>query len=251
MNEGETTTVAPLPGLQYSDASARRVSGSETEMSIAGIGASGASNTSTSNSSTSSAASTAYNTFLTLLTTQLQNQDPLNATDPNQFTSELIQITQLEGQQTTNSDLSFIAQSIGAITVANGVGYIGRNIEAAASTAPMQSGTVSWSYDLASSAAAVTLTVSDANGNTVFSTSGDTTAGNHPFSWDGTEDNGSTVSSGAFTLTVTASDSDGNAITSSVSTQGKVTGVNTSDGTIMLDMDGVDVPMGNVISVNT
>ena len=34
--------------------------------------------------------------FLTLLVAQLQNQDPLNPTDPTEFTTQLAQYSQLE-----------------------------------------------------------------------------------------------------------------------------------------------------------
>lgn len=207
------------------------------------------SSTSTTSSSSSSAATTAYNTFLTLLTTQLENQDPLNATDPNQFTSELIAVTSLQGQDVTNEDLSTIVSNMSSITMANGVGYIGKTIEATTSTAPLQSGTASWSYDLASTASSVTLTVADANGNTVYTTTGDTASGDHSFAWDGTETDGSTASSGAFTLTVTATDSAGATVGSTISASGTVTGVDSSDGTTELDMGGVQVPIDDVTSV--
>jgi flagellar basal-body rod modification protein FlgD len=218
-------------------------------MSIAATTATTTAGTTSSSSSTTSAATTAYNTFLTLLTTQLQNQDPLNATDPNQFTSELIAITQLEGQQTTNSDLSSIVSSLSSLTASNGVGYIGKTIAATTSTAPLQSGTASWSYDLASTASSVTLTVADADGNTVYTTSGDTASGDHSFNWDGTETDGTTASSGAFTLTVTATNSAGSAVASTISASGTVTGVDTSDGTTELDMGGVQVSLDDVTKV--
>jgi flagellar basal-body rod modification protein FlgD len=227
---------------------ASRVSGSDAEMSIAATTATGSANTSSSTSS-SSAAATAYNTFLSLLTTQLENQDPLNATDPNQFTSELISITQLEGQQTTNDDLSTIVSSLSSFSTANGVGYIGKTIVATSSSSPLQNGTANWSYDLASTASAVTLTVTDVNGNTVYTTSGDTSTGDHAFQWTGTETDGTTAASGAYTLTVTATSSSGAAITSTISSLGTVTGVDTSDGTTELDMGGVLVPLDDVTGI--
>src|SRR5580658_6635295 len=46
-----------------------------------------------------------FNTFINILTTQLQNQDPTNATDPNQFTQELVEFAGVEQQLNTNNDL--------------------------------------------------------------------------------------------------------------------------------------------------
>ena len=37
-----------------------------------------------------------FQTFLTLLTTQLQNQNPLDPLDTNQFTQQLVQFAQVE-----------------------------------------------------------------------------------------------------------------------------------------------------------
>ena len=37
-----------------------------------------------------------FNSFLTLLTTQLQNQNPLDPLDTNQFTQQLVQFAQVE-----------------------------------------------------------------------------------------------------------------------------------------------------------
>jgi flagellar basal-body rod modification protein FlgD len=44
--------------------------------------------------------------FLKLLVTQLQNQDPLNPTDPDQFMSELCQMTQVESLQNIETSLN-------------------------------------------------------------------------------------------------------------------------------------------------
>ncbi len=43
-----------------------------------------------------------FQSFLSLLTTQLQNQDPLNPTDTNQFTQQITQMTGVEQQLISN-----------------------------------------------------------------------------------------------------------------------------------------------------
>jgi len=48
-------------------------------------------------------------TFLTLLVSQLQNQDPLNPTDSNQFVTQLTQYSQLEQLMGINTNTSTIA----------------------------------------------------------------------------------------------------------------------------------------------
>src|SRR5260370_26276997 len=104
-----------------SDRAAAWISGSEeTDMTAA----SGAANhvvsgttplptSSSSGSSGSSLGSTTdttlagnFQTFLTLLTTQLQNQNPLNPLDTNQFTHQLFQFATVEQQLNTNAQLT-------------------------------------------------------------------------------------------------------------------------------------------------
>jgi len=73
----------------------------------------------TSSSSSSSTSSTAqaaganssqqlagnFNTFLQLLTTQLQNQNPLDPLDTNQFTQQLVEFASVEQQINMNTNL--------------------------------------------------------------------------------------------------------------------------------------------------
>lgn len=78
-----------------------------TIASTASTAASTASTSSTTSTATSSATST-ENEFLTLLTTELTNQDPLNAMDASTFTNQLVSYAGLEQQISTNSKLDGI-----------------------------------------------------------------------------------------------------------------------------------------------
>ena len=64
----------------------------------AGTGTSGNSSTATNNEMIASN----FTTFLQLLTTQLQNQNPLEPLDTNQFTQQLVQFAQVEQQMKSN-----------------------------------------------------------------------------------------------------------------------------------------------------
>ncbi len=74
--------------------------------------------------STSSAASAAADplanesTFLTLLVSQLQNQDPLDPVDSNQFVTQLTGYSQLEQLIGIHSDTTTLDQSIAGTTPA-------------------------------------------------------------------------------------------------------------------------------------
>ena len=64
---------------------------------------------------TAAKASLTSNQFLSLLTTQLQNQNPLDPTDPNQFTSELVQYGALSQQIDTNAKLDTLSTTMSSI----------------------------------------------------------------------------------------------------------------------------------------
>ena len=51
-------------------------------------------------------------TFLTLLVSQLQNQDPLDPVDSNQFVSQLTEYSQLEQLIGIHSDTTNLSQSV-------------------------------------------------------------------------------------------------------------------------------------------
>src|ERR1700757_5491593 len=82
-----------------------------TTAPTSGTGSS-SSSTSSSSSSSSSQIGLTSNQFLSLLTTQLQSQNPLNPTDPNQFTSEMVQYAGLSEQIDTNSKLDTLSTTM-------------------------------------------------------------------------------------------------------------------------------------------
>src|SRR4051812_14779616 len=98
--------------------------------------------TATTSSSTSSATGFGadFNTFLTLLTTQLKNQDPTNAMDPNEMTQQLVQFAGVEQQLKTNTNLeSLISVQQGAQLV-GAAPLMGRVVEVESDQLSLQGG---------------------------------------------------------------------------------------------------------------
>src|SRR6202048_2099439 len=68
--------------------------------------------TTSTNTTTTTASTTTpgiadnFQTFLTLLTTQLQNQNPLDPLDTNQFTAQLVEFAGVQQQLNTNDSLA-------------------------------------------------------------------------------------------------------------------------------------------------
>lgn len=212
------------------------------------VASSGSSSTS---ATAASSATTAYNTFLTLLTTQLQNQDPLNPTATDTFTTQMIQLSSVEQQLKLNDTLTSMASDLSSITTANGLGYIGKTVTASGDTVPMQDESCTWKYSLGSTANSVKLSVLDENGNTVYTTNGETSSGAHTFTWDGTTTSGETLGDGTYTLKVTAYNASGNAVSTTTSIVGKVTGVDNSTGSTVLKIGSVSVDIGKVTNLSS
>lgn len=210
---------------------------------------SGSASSATSTAAAAANASNSYSTFIKLLTTQLQHQDPLNPTNTDTFTSEMIQLSGVEQELQTNQTLASMATDLNSITTANGLGYIGKKVTASGATVPLQNGQASWNYTVNQAAYQVQLAVKDAGGSTVWSGAGNASAGQHSFTWDGKTASGQAVGSGDYTLAVTAVDSSGSTITTSTNIVGTVTGVDNSNGKTQLKIGDIDVPLTSVTSL--
>ncbi len=78
-----------------------------------------------------------FNQFLTLLTTQLQNQNPLDPLDTNQFTQQLVQFASVEQQLKTNDQLGNLITASKASAAATASGLIGKTVTADGATSSL------------------------------------------------------------------------------------------------------------------
>jgi flagellar basal-body rod modification protein FlgD len=218
--------------------------GSSTSAAAATTNASG----STTNSATGLAQN--FNTFLTLLTTQLQNQDPLSPMDTNQFTQQLVSFSQVEQQINTNSNLQQLIQLQGAGESIAALPLVGQNIEYNSATAPLSNGQANFVYDLPSASTSTALTVVDSDGRVVYTQPGETDAGSHAFSWNGKTNAGVQLPDGNYTLKIQAADANGSAVTPSIASIGSVQAVGVENGTATFTVNGMSVPMSELVTVN-
>jgi flagellar basal-body rod modification protein FlgD len=189
------------------------------------------------------------NTFLTLLTTQLQNQDPLNPMDSDQFTQQLVEYSQVEQQINTNSDLQSLISLQQGGAGSSAVGYLGKTITVTNGNAPLTNSQATWNYSLAAPSAATTLTVTNSSGQTVYTGSGSTAAGSSTFNWNGQDNNGNQLPDGVYNLAVTAVGSSGSAVTTGVSSSGVVSEVNLSGAVPVVMVGSMAVPISQITSV--
>lgn len=190
-----------------------------------------------------------FDSFLTLLTAQLTHQDPLEPLDPNQFTDQLVNFTNVEQSIATNKNLEQLLASYQSNELASAVSFIGKSIEAPGSTSVLNKGSARWSYQLGAEAQATTLKVLDSSGKTVFQTIGQTGLGRHEFEWDGNDVFGNPLPEGAYTLAVSAADSQNTAIDATTNLIATAQAVLTEDGVNKVDVGGFTVPLSSIVAV--
>ena len=108
---------------------------------------------STSSSSASSSSSLPSNTissqdFLSLLVSELQNQDPLNATSVTDFINQMTSYANFSQQQSINTNLNALAGAFSSLVTLNSVNYIGHVVEAKTDTAALKDGSATFGYSL-------------------------------------------------------------------------------------------------------
>jgi len=190
-----------------------------------------------------------FSTFLTLLTTQLKNQDPTAPMDSNAFTQQLVMYSQVEQQIDSNANLKTLISQGTSNAAAMTTGYLGKKVSITNGNASLMGGAANWTYNLGTAAATNQIMVTDATGKTVYTGTGDLTAGNHTFTWDGKDNNGNQLADGVYKLTVTATDVAGNDVTSAIASAGTVTQIDMTSGTPQLVVGNMEVGLGDIAAV--
>lgn len=203
------------------------------------------SQTSTSGATSASSAKAIQDQFLKLLVTQLKNQDPLNPMENAELTSQLAQISTVEGITNLNNTLMSISGQIDVSQSMNAISLIGKGVLVPGSKIslgtdandPTQRVATPLGYDIPSDAAKVTVKIMDQAGNVVRTVElTDVKTGVYSYTWDGNTDSGTTVKDGAYTFQVTALDADNKSVSAEALTYGLVKSVDYSNNGLRLDL---------------
>jgi flagellar basal-body rod modification protein FlgD len=158
-----------------------------------------------------------FQTFLTLLTTQLQNQNPLDPLDTNQFTQQLVQFAGVEQQLKANESLSSLVSLQQAVQSTQALNFVGKTAVVDGDTTALTNSKAAWNLDVPTDSE-VNVSITNSTGATVFNGKYSLKAGaTHTFSWDGLGNDGTQWPDGNYKLTATAADSSGNPV--AISTQ--------------------------------
>src|SRR6516165_2861341 len=188
--------------------------------------ASSSSNASSSlSSSTGSTLAGNFQTFLTLLTTQLQNQNPLDPLDTNQFTQQLVEFASVEQQLKTNDSLTTLVSLQQTAQATQALQFVGKTAVVNGNTAALTNSQATWELNIPA-ASTVKINIANSTGQTVYSNTYSASAGNNQAcTWSGKGNDGTQWPDGQYTLTATATDSSGNSVGITTQLQGTVSSV--------------------------
>ena len=179
-----------------------------------------------------------FQTFLTLLTTQLQNQNPLDPLDTNQFTQQLVQFASVEQQLKTNDQLTSLVSLQQTAQSTQALGFVGKTAVVDGSTTALTNSAATWSLGVPTNSN-VSISITNSSGQTVYSNNYSVKAGqNQTFGWDGKGNDGTQWPDGQYKLTATAVDTSGNSVAVSTAIQGVVSSVDLTQTPPLLSING-------------
>ncbi|RCX10961.1 flagellar hook assembly protein FlgD [Extensimonas vulgaris] len=190
----------------------------------------------------------AQDRFLKLLVAQLNNQDPMNPLDNAQMTSQIAQINTVTGIQQLNDTVNKFAGQLAVQQLVQGSSLVGHRVLVEGDTLAVdaQSGQATGGFDLAASAASVTVQVLDASGKQIGTVDlGALPAGRHGFAWDASSYQGSSAPH----FKVVASNGAAAVSATPLATQ-QVSAVSVSNGALQLQLsDGSSVAQSAIKAV--
>ncbi|SDT49745.1 flagellar hook assembly protein FlgD [Bradyrhizobium canariense] len=214
-----------------------------------------------SSSSSSSSASAAnamasqqiagnFQSFLQLLTTQLQNQNPLDPLDTNQFTQQLVEFAGVQQQLNTNDSLATLVSLQQTAQSTQALGFVGQTAVVSGNTAALVNSQATWDLSVPANSD-VNISIAASNGQTAFSGTYNVTKGdNQPFVWNGMGSDGTTQwPAGNYTLTATAKDSSGNDVAITTAIQGAVSSVDLTQSPPLLTINGQTYTVNQIQSI--
>ena len=208
-----------------------------------------ASNSNALGSSTGATLAGNFQTFLTLLTTQLQNQNPLDPLDTNQFTQQLVQFAGVEQQLKTNDSLAQLVALQQTTQATQALGFVGKTALVDGTTASMTNSSATWHLNVPTDST-VDITIANSSGQTVFT--GKYTAGagtDVPFTWGGMGNDGTQWPDGKYTISATGKDVANNNVGIAAQVQGVVSSVDLTQSPPLLTIDGASYTLSQVKSI--
>lgn len=177
--------------------------------------------------------------FLTLLTTQLKNQDPMNPLENAELTSQLAQMSTVDGIERLNTLFSSFVEAQQSADSFDAAALLGRGVLVEGSKIGLTEAGAVGGFEIDADASLVSISITDTSGLEVQKIElTDVAAGSHNFMWDGMALNGTRAADGVYKLNVSA-----------VSGEDKVTGRSLEFGpvtSVIRGVTGSDLQVGDL-----
>jgi flagellar basal-body rod modification protein FlgD len=195
-----------------------------------------------------------FSTFLTLLTTQLKNQDPTKAMDPQQMTAQLVQFAQVEQAISTNANMSKLIGLQQAAQLTAAAPLMGKAVEVESDRLSLQDGVATLRLPAAAGAAReARIAVLDANGRAIKEATVALGAAPTDWVWDGRGASGERLPDGAYAFAVAGRDAGGGAAAVEATVRARATAAERApgaNGDLKLRLGGLSVGFDAVRSVD-
>jgi flagellar basal-body rod modification protein FlgD len=202
-----------------------------TPIDVSGLGTTVGSTTASSASSKTDPQA-AQDRFLTLLVAQINSQDPLNPMDNAQMTTQMAQISTVQGIEQLNATLKGMSEQYGAMQAMQGTSLIGRQALVDGNTLSFDGAVGKGALSLDSAASSVSVDIMGTNGALIDTVElGALGTGQHAFNWDSAGLDPSSVAGFAIRAT-----SGGQPVTATPLSRLSVSSVSFSSGAMSLQL---------------
>ena len=180
----------------------------------------------------------------------MQNQNPLDPLDTNQFTQQLVEFAGVQQQLNTNDSLATLVSLQQTAQSTQALGFVGKTAVVNGSTAALSNSTATWELSVPS---ASDVTIYDHQQHRPDGLHRHLQRGgagnNQPFTWNGKGNDGTQWPDGNYTMTATAKDSANNTVAVTTQVQGVVTSVDLTQSPPLLTIGGKTYTVSQIQSI--
>jgi flagellar basal-body rod modification protein FlgD len=190
--------------------------------------------------------------FLKMFLAQLKAQDPLNPMEGSEFSVQLAQFSSLEQLFNVNDNLETLRTGQNDDSRFQVLGLIGKEVLAEGALLSLEEeGEVRGGFSL-NQAGNCSVLISDSEGYPVREMDlGVLDAGQHPFAWDGCDEEGNRLTSGIYYFDIAAVDESGSSLPVSTRIMGEVSRVDLSEGEPLLYVGSIPLRVAEIMEVKT
>jgi flagellar basal-body rod modification protein FlgD len=190
--------------------------------------------------------------FMTMLVAQIKYQDPTNPMDSSQMTSQLAQISTVDGINQLNTSMAEMSKTMQSGQTYQASSLIGKSVLAPGKTFNLVNGESAFAVQLPTAASGVIVSIKNSIGQIVDSMDlGTQNAGVIPLVWNGKDLVGKALPDGVYTLQVDAN-TGGKSVNGVGLTYAKVNAVGNdpkSGATQLVLGNGATTPLSSVIQI--